>query len=78
MLLNNKVIVAQNCDIIEKDIKLCVFKNEEENKIEDKQNENQDKIPQEKRDDNDETESEDERKERRSRRQVKPYFDEEY
>ena len=58
---------------------MCGFKIEEENKIEDKEKENQDKIPQEKRD-NDDTESEDEIKERRSKRQVKPplCFDEEY
>ena len=67
VLLNNKVIVARNCDIIEKDVKLCGFEVEEENKIEGKEKENQDKIPQEKRDDNvdtdetDVTESKDER-----------------
>jgi hypothetical protein len=74
VLLNKKVIVVRNCDIIEEDVKLCGFENEEENKIEGKEKENQDK-----RDDADETdvtESENERKERRTRRQVKP--DEEY
>ena len=82
LLFNNKVIVARNCDIIEEDVTLCGFKIEKENKIEDKEKENQDKIPQEKRDndDADVTESEDEIKERRSKRQVKPplRFDEEY
>ena len=79
VLLNNKVIFARNCDIIEEDVKLCEFKNEEESKIEDKE---KNKIPQEKRDndDKDVTESEYERKERRSKRQVKPSlrFDEKY
>ena len=46
VLLNNKVIVTRNCDIIEEDVKLCGFKIEEENKIEHKEKENQDKIPQ--------------------------------
>ena len=51
---------------------MCGFKIEEENKIEDKEKENQDKIPQEKRDnddadDTDVTESEDEIRERRSK-----------
>jgi len=46
LLFNNKVIVARNCDIIEEDVTLCGFKIEEENKIEDKEKENQDKIPQ--------------------------------
>ena len=33
VLLNNKVIVAKNCDIIEEDAKLCGFKIGDENKI---------------------------------------------
>ena len=49
MFLNNKVIVSRNCDILEEDVKFCGFEDEEENKIEGKGKENQDKTPQEKR-----------------------------
>ena len=68
VLLNNKVIVVINCDIIEEDVKLCGFKIGDEDKIKDKEKENQDKLPQEKRDSDDAentdvTESEDEIKE---------------
>ncbi|CAK1597951.1 unnamed protein product [Parnassius mnemosyne] len=78
VLINNRVIIARNCDIIEEDIKLCGLEGEEDNNTEYKikEKEKEDKRTQEERDTikYDETsvaESKDEEQNRKSKRQVK-------
>lgn len=90
VLINNRVIIARNCDIIEEDVKLCSFEGQDEKntEYEIKEKEMEDKKTQEERDtikhsENEETSvagSENEEKNRRSRIQVKPplRFDEEF
>lgn len=90
VLINNRVVIARHCDIIEEDVELCGFESEEENKIKDNIEgmEKEDKQTQEKKNtskflEKNELygeESENETIERRSRRQIKPprRFDEEF
>ncbi|CAG4974137.1 unnamed protein product [Colias eurytheme] len=80
VLINNRVIIARNCDIIEEEVKLCGFEANDENntEYEIKEKEMEDKKTQEERDTI--KHSENEEKYKRSRREVKPplRFDEEF